>query len=79
MAAVILAALAVAWLWHAIDLFRPLDVGTLPPRARRRLAGEPPEVEAAPASVDEARGRPGRLLGARGRQVLRVVASGRSR
>jgi hypothetical protein len=40
MAAVILTALAVAWLWHAIDLFRVVDPETLPPRARRRFAGE---------------------------------------
>jgi hypothetical protein len=37
MATAIWFALFAAWLWHALDLFAPLDVDSLPPRARARL------------------------------------------
>ena len=77
MAAVILTALAVAWLWHAIDLVRPVDVETLPLRARRRLAGARPEDEAARAAADDVHA-PG-IFGARMRPALQAVGSNPSR
>jgi hypothetical protein len=77
MAAVILTALAVAWLWHAIDLFRPVDVETLPLRARRRFAGALPDDAAAWVSADVVHA-PG-VFGAGMRPALRAVGSNPSR
>jgi hypothetical protein len=43
MATIIWMVLAMAWVWHFLDLFRPVDPSELPPRARRRLGGDDPE------------------------------------
>jgi len=43
MATIIWMVLAMAWIWHVVDLFRPVDPSELPPRACRRLRGDDAE------------------------------------